>query len=939
MPLSRYRVVQTGSGFAVDYCGKLFADFGADVIKLEPLGGDPLRSFPPILESGESGVFAWLNTNKRSVTETPETLAELLAGADVLLDGRALTPSAPSSRVTAGASQPATSGVMTGAGQPATSGVMAGAGQPATSSVMAGAGRPPTFSVMSGAGQPATSGVMSGAGQPATSGVMSGAGQPATSGVMSGAGQPATSSVMAGAGRPATFSVMAGAGRPATFSVMAGAGRPPTSSVMAGAGRPPTTCEPSPDAAALRAIYPGLSVTTISWFGETGPYRDFAATEAVVRALGGLVALTGRAEGPPTLATDGQSGVMAGLAAFIATAAGLFGRAAGSRHFSVSVHETAVNVAEYEAAVAWDAGELRKRPGVNRFGRNYPVGIYPTKHGMIGVTIVTPGQWRGICAMLGMPGLARNPRYAVNVDRLAYAQEIDALFQPVWNTRTAVEWFERGLEYKLPLAVVPTMAELLEQRVHRERGAFAPVRIGEVAFEAPVLPQHLTLTPPRAGGTAPLCGEDEPVWYLPPSGRPAKSATPGTLPLSGLRIVDLTMGWAGPTASRHLSDLGAEIIKVEACQYPDWWRGTDLRADFIAQQAYEKIPWFQLMNRNKLDVTLDLTHPDGAALLKRLVAEADAVIENYSSDVLRKLGLDYSVLRAAKPGLVMLSMPAFGSNNAWSASRGYGSTLEQASGLPTVTGFPDDPPTMNQTAYGDPVGGFNAAAAMMVALLHRQATGQGQNIDLSQVECMLPLVAPAIIEQSATGLTSPRVGNRHPVFVPQGCFRCAGDDQWIVVSITDDVMWRAMSDLLNRPDLADLTAQQRRGQEAALEADINRWTATLGADEAMTIMQSRGIAAGVVRLPFELEREPHLVARGFWHQLDRPFIGKHWLSSSAFREGAAAYPIRRVAPTLGQDNEAILGGRLGLSRAELDRLGAADVIGIIPRPRRAQSDQ
>ncbi len=118
-----------------------------------------------------------------------------------------------------------------------------------------------------------------------------------------------------------------------------------------------------------------------------------------------------------------------------------------------------------------------------------------------------------------------------------------------------------------------------------------------------------------------------------------------TLPLAGMRIIDLTMGWAGPTAARHLGDLGAEIIKVEACQYPDWWRGTDLRAAFIAEQNYEKIPWFQLMNRNKLDVTLDLTHPDGVALLKRLVAGADAVIENYSAEVLGKLGLDYTVLQ------------------------------------------------------------------------------------------------------------------------------------------------------------------------------------------------------------------------------------------------------------------------------------------------------
>jgi crotonobetainyl-CoA:carnitine CoA-transferase CaiB-like acyl-CoA transferase len=790
MPLSRFRVLQTESGVALDYCGKLFADFGADVVKLEPPEGDPLRRFPPVLADGESRVFAWLNTNKRSVTETQQAWEALLPGADLVLDGR-----------------------------------------------------------------------------------------------------------------------------------------------RCGAAPP----HPSPGDAT-----PGIS-TTIAWFGDTGPYAAYAATEATVRALGGLVALTGRAEGPPTLATDCQSGIIAGIAAFIASAAGLYGRAAGSRRFSVSIHETAVNIAEYEAAVAWDAGGSRPRPGVNRFGRNYPVGIYPTKHGLIGVTIVTPAQWRGICAMLGMADLAKNPRYAVNTDRLIHAHEIDALFQPVWNTRTAAEWCELALEHKLPLAVVPAMAELLEQSVHRERGAFVPVRIGGASFEAPVLPQHLTLTPPRAGGTAPLVGEHHATWNVSPSGRtaaPAPIPAPiGSLPLAGMRIIDLTMGWAGPTAARHLGELGAEIIKVEACQYPDWWRGTDLRADFIAGQQYEKIPWFQLMNRNKLDVTLDLTHPDGVALLKRLAADADAVIENYSAEVLRKLGLDYTVLKDINPGLVMLAMPAFGSDNAWSACRGYGSTLEQASGLPAITGFPEDPPTMNQTAYGDPVGGFNAAAALMVALLHKQATGQGQNIDLSQVECMIPLVAPALIAQSATGQTPPRIGNRHPLYVPQGCFRCNGDDSWIAVSITDDAMWQAAARLFGRIDLAGLTARQRRAREDELEALIAGWTATREADDAMAILQGAGIAAGVVRVPFDLVRDPHLTARGFWRRLDRPFIGMHWQSSAAFREGPDPYPVRRVAPTLGQDNEAILGGRLGLSRQELDRLAAAGVIGTVPKPRRQQSDQ
>jgi crotonobetainyl-CoA:carnitine CoA-transferase CaiB-like acyl-CoA transferase len=394
------------------------------------------------------------------------------------------------------------------------------------------------------------------------------------------------------------------------------------------------------------------------------------------------------------------------------------------------------------------------------------------------------------------------------------------------------------------------------------------------------------------------------------------------------------MGWAGPTGARHLADLGAEIIKVEACQYPDWWRGTDLRPEFIAEQRYEKIPWFQLMNRNKLGVTLDLTRPDGVALLKRLVAGAHAVIENYSSEVLRNLKLDYSVLKDVRPGLVMLSMPAFGSNNPWSSCRAYGSTLEQASGLPSVTGSPHDPPTMNQTAYGDPVGGFNAAAALMVALLHQQRTGEGQNIDLSQVECMVSLVAPSLIEQSALGRASPRIGNRHKVFAPQGCFRCKGDDAWLAVTVTDDATWRALCGVIGREDLAGLDTAARREAQDGPEDAIAAWTAGRSADEAMTALQQAGVAAGVARRPFQLDSDPHLTERGFWHRVDRPFIGPHWQSSPAFREGAEAYRVRRVAPTLGQDNAAVLGGELGLDAAELERLAAADIIGSVPKPKR-----
>lgn len=791
MPLSGFRVVELGSDPALDYCGKLFADFNADVLKIEPEGGDPRRGVPPLLDAGagrmESGTFAWLSANKRSVVADPDVICRLLAEADVLLDARPL-----SDKSDGRLSHPA-----------------------------------------------------------------------------------------------------------------------------------------------LRAAHPGLIVVAISWFGESGLYRDFAASDASVRALAGLTSLVGPVDGPPILsAPDGQAGYIGGLSAFMAAASGLLGREAGGRRFEASTHEALVTVAEYETAVGL-SGLGRKRNGINRFGRNYPVSIYPTQRGLLGATVVTPAQWRGFCAMIGCPDLAEEERYSVNVDRIVHADELDSVIGPILTQRTAEEWFALGLRHRLPLCIVPTMAELLEQPVHHERRVFAPIRIGDITFEAQVLPQRLTRTPPKRGGTAPFAGSDKPEWKprTTPLPAPERGAPTDSLPLAGLRILDLTMGWAGPSATRLLADLGADIVKVEACQYPDWWRGTDKRPAFFEQQLYEKSYWFQAMNRNKRGITLDLTTSQGKALLLRLVATADALIENYSTEVLPKLGLDYVALRAAREDIVMASMPAFGTGNAWSACRAYGSTLEQASGLPTLTGWADNPPTMNHTAYGDPVGGFNAAAALLIALIHRKRTGEGQLIDLSQVECMMPMVAPALISQTALGTTLPRLGNRHPTHAPQGAFRCAGDDDWVVLTVDSDPCWRGLCDLLGREEWAGFDVATRHARAAEIEAAIAGWTAQRTADDAMVAFQARGIAAGVARTPLALTRDPHLVARGFWREADNRFMGRHLHASAPFREGPAPYALIRPSPMLGEHNAEVLSELLGLNAADLARLADIGVIGTKAVPK------
>jgi crotonobetainyl-CoA:carnitine CoA-transferase CaiB-like acyl-CoA transferase len=697
---------------------------------------------------------------------------------------------------------------------------------------------------------------------------------------------------------------------------------------------------------------PHLVAIDLSWFGKTGPYRDFQATDAMCRALAGFVQLIGPAEGPPLTLPDYQSAIMGGLAAFIPALATLHA-ARGGRRWEVSVHEATIALAEYQAIEAW-ATSPQTRWGFNRFTPTYPMGVYRCKEGWLGITIVTPAQWKSFCDVMDMPELGRDPDHVMGGERLARADALEARFIPRFLDRTAEEWFTLGLELRLPFAIVPDMQQVLTWPVFRDRKAIVPIAVGGRTVEAPGTPFQLTATPPDFGGVVPELGEHNALC------RPERSEGPhGTRneilrsaqddrsfaqddkrPLAGLRIIDLSMGWAGPICTRNLADLGADVIKIEACGYPDWWRGVDNRPQTVTQRLYEKSHRFNIMNRGKRAITLDLTVPDGVALAKALVTGADAVIENYSAEVLRKFGLDYPALATVNPSLVMVSMAAFGSTGPWRETRAYGSTLEQGSGLPSVGGRPDDPPMMNHLAFGDAVGGLNACSALLIALLHKKRMGEGQFIDLSQVQCMLPFTAAWAIEQSATGRVRSRAGNRHPLFVPHGIFPSAGTDKWVSIAATDDSMWVALATVIGWIHPMAPTAVERRGLEDEIEGAIAAWTRRHSPDEAMEILQRAGVAAGAVRHPVELIDDPHLAARGFWQWIERAHVGRHPQPSAPYRDSGAPVTVTTPAATLGQYNEEVLAGILGLSRAEIERLARDGVIGteaLPPAQRKARA--
>ena len=691
------------------------------------------------------------------------------------------------------------------------------------------------------------------------------------------------------------------------------------------------------DLADIKQRHCGLIHLEASWFGGEGPYAKFEATDSTIRALTGLVKLVGPAEATPMHAPDFQTGILAGLWGFISAASSVLGRMRDGRGRTsrLSIFESAIAVTEYIMFEGFSRGDIMRRIGVNRFWPTFPVGIYETKKGWLGVTTVTPAQWRAFCEMLGLPELRDDPTLLMGVDRLQHMEAIEGKFIPKLKQRTAKDWFAEGLRRKIPIVPVPEIADLIADEEKKARGAIVPITIGDETGYTAGSMQRLTGTPPRRGGMVPDIGEEllgrahavrTGVVRTPPE--PGSS---NRLPLEGIRVVDFSMGWAGPICTRTLADLGADVIKIEAIQYPDWWRGVDRRPAYVLEQMYEKTIRYCIMNRNKRGITLDLTRPQGLGLAKQLLVDADLMVDNYSVEVLPKLGLGYDVVSKLNPKLVMMSMSAFGAGSAHRDCRAYGSTLEQGSGLPSVVGDAGGPPVRSHTAFGDAVGGLNGCAAVLTALIHARLTGKGQFIDLAQIECMMPFAAPWITAYSIDGKEPIKYGNRHPDFVPHGCFPCSGSDNWIVVAVSSDAMWPKLAKLLGRADWAKdaklETAAGRSAIESEIEAAIAAWTSARDSEEAMKALQAAGVASGVARLPIELLRDPQLHARGFIQQVDRAFIGPHPQPSMPFRESEKPFPIRKPPPTLGEHNREILGGLLGLSDAEIDQLARDGIIG------------
>ncbi|MFH1775200.1 MAG: CoA transferase [Chloroflexota bacterium] len=385
--------------------------------------------------------------------------------------------------------------------------------------------------------------------------------------------------------------------------------------------------------------------------------------------------------------------------------------------------------------------------------------------------------------------------------------------------------------------------------------------------------------------------------------------------LENVRILDFSWVLAGPYATRILADFGAEVIKIQ----PPLARAEDRFAH----------GYYNTWNRNKRGITLNLNKAEGVAIARRLAGISDAVVENFTPRVMANWGLDYPNLKRLKRDIIMLSMSTMGSTGPWRDYVGFGPTVQAFSGISHLTSFPDRPPSGLGHSYADHIGGLFASSALLSALEYRRRTGEGQYIDISQVEAMSSLLGSAILDYTAGDLETTPAGNSSTQAAPHSVYRCRGDDRWCAISLSTEEEWQGFCRALGSPPwtedkrFANLSERFKHSEE--LDRLIEGWTRERAAEEVMTLLQEQGVAAGVVENASDLARDPQLTARGFFVQLDHA-EGRTVSDATPIRLSDTPADYNRPAPVMGQDNDYVYGKLLGMRQDELGGLKEQGII-------------
>jgi crotonobetainyl-CoA:carnitine CoA-transferase CaiB-like acyl-CoA transferase len=697
-----------------------------------------------------------------------------------------------------------------------------------------------------------------------------------------------------------------------------------------------TSPDPS-QAQQLRAVvdaHPGLIAVSFTPYGLEGPFADRPASDLTVEADSGGLAIRGPSDRAPYQMGGRTCEWLAGAYAAAATMALWHGRRRGGAGGLIDLsqaellHAAASNYMDVFHAVAHaeDGGADADPTGPPR-SLETP-SIEKSSDGWVGFNTNSPHQIAGFLNMMGRPDLAASGEYGTASKRIGRIAEWQQLVTAWTSRHTSAEIIALAEANGVPVAPVSDSRSVAELDQVIARGTLVTAPSGR--FQMPGQPWRIDGgRGPELGAAPAVSSDQQPTWR-------SSVTTPAVTdaakrPLEGLRVLDLTTWWAGPSATAFLAALGADVIHVEAPARMDGARMVG--AAFLPRpQFWELSNFFLTVNVNKRDLAIDLTTDRGRELFLELVAQSDVVVENATPRVMDKLKLGWDVIHAANPQAILTRMPAYGLDGPWRERPGFAQNIEQASGLAWLTGEPSDQPRI-QRGPADPNGGMHAAFATLAALEQRERTGEGSLVESSLFDAALAIAAELVIEWSAYQNPLLRIGNRSVTAAPQGVYACIGDDDWLAITVATDEQWRALVDLLDRaelkaPELA--TEAGRRAQHDLLDSVLAEWSAKHEIDDAVATLLDAGIPAAQARDPRLAARNPQFRHRGYHQLVEHPVAGVVPIPTLPYRISGEPW-IRTPSPTLGQHNQEILTDLLGLTQDDIDQLTADGVIATAPK--------
>jgi crotonobetainyl-CoA:carnitine CoA-transferase CaiB-like acyl-CoA transferase len=693
------------------------------------------------------------------------------------------------------------------------------------------------------------------------------------------------------------------------------------------------------DYAHYRRLNPRLVMLSITPFGLTGPYRDYAACDLTLYHAGGLGWLCPGKGTPLTLPPIKPFGehayTQAALHGTVAALAACYGAAESGvgEHLDLSVQEVGTFFLGRTFATYTYAGVSQSRNSPPPYE---PQSLYRCKDGYIYLICAEQNQWERLVEVMGNPQWAHDARFTTRDQRGENADSLKT-YITAWTAEHSVsELFHACQRARVGAAPVLTHAQLDHDEHLHGRQYFAnqshPVA-GSV--KVPGAPYRLQNPWWSLRTPAPLLGEatDQHTTLFghrlaSPLASSAASQLP-PLPLAGVRVLDLSWVWAGPHCTMMLAFLGADVIKVESSTRLDITRRTN---PFPAgmERGVNRSGYFGCLNQAKRSIGINLSVPQGRELVKQLATHCDVMISNFGTGVLERLELGAEEMHRINPNLIIAMISAFGQTGPLRHYMGYGPLIAPLAGVAAVTGYDDGVPEDIGMPYGDPNGGVYTAVAIAAALWARQQHGGGQVIDLSMWEAMLCTSFEGWMNHAMGHPPYHPMGNRHPLWALHNIYRCQGDDDWVCIAATTETEWQALCQAIEQPGLAMdprfRDAAARKANEPALDQIIGAWCASRDRWAITRALATAGVPAFPSMSMRDLIDDPHLNARGCFTHWQHPEVGQRTLMGPPWRFTNRPNGLGNHAPLLGQHTDTVLTELLGLKSAQRARLRAEGVV-------------